>query len=172
MQPIPARPCIFFLSQILLASTQAATRHRILPTPLLGSIINTSLWQAGPLNTTMNSHAVHTPGPVWGHVGGTGWTGPCLDGAHGLRGHTEPRADSVLSITHGQPKAPCAGPSPLLPTVGMDPFTPVQFRQLAPWWPSLRPKLPAVYPMAVPKHPLKNPASSPSHSKVFREADH
>lgn len=47
------------------------------------------------------------PRPRVGSCEGTGWTGPCLDGAHGLRGHTEPRADSVLSITHGS--HPCLG---------------------------------------------------------------
>lgn len=80
MQPIPDGPCILFLSQILLASTQAATRHHILPTPQLGSIITTSLRQASLLNTTMNSHAVHAQGPVWGHVGGQDGQAPALMG--------------------------------------------------------------------------------------------
>lgn len=101
MQPNPAGPCIFFLSQILLASIQAATRRCILSTPWLCSIITTSLRQAGPLNTTMNSHAVHAPGPVWGHVGGQDGQAPALMGLT-VSGDTP-----SPELTHGS--HPCLG---------------------------------------------------------------
>ena len=64
----------------------SATRHRVLPTPWLGSIVTTSRQLPGPHNTTMNSHAANVPGPVWGRVGDQEGQGPCPDGAHGLRG--------------------------------------------------------------------------------------